>query len=104
MLHPSLYSTSNSSYGAFEKPKASAYTTSGTFLTKSVEAKLSVSKMGPEKKTTLLVVSERSGLAELFTEAALPSTTVVTVKYPSTAQSAFEDLKEKTSQRQNSNS
>ena len=47
MLHPSLYSTSNSSYGAFEKPKVSAYTTSGTFLTKAVEAKeLSVSAMG----------------------------------------------------------
>ena len=82
MLHPSLYSTSNSSYGAFEKPKASAYTTSGTFLSKSVDAKLSVSAMRLDAgKTALLVVSELSGLAELFSDAALPSTTVVTLKY-----------------------
>ena len=95
MLHPSLYSTSNSTYGAFEKPKPSAYTTSGTFLTKAVEAKeLSVSAMGLDAgKTALLVVSEGSELLDLFTQTALPSTTVVTLKYDLTWEAAIEAVR-----------
>ena len=95
MLHPSLYSTSNSTYGAFEKPKPSAYTTSGTFLTKAVEAKeLSVSAMGLSAgKTALLVASEGSELLDLFTHAKLPSTTVVALKYDSTVETAIEAVR-----------
>jgi len=84
MLHPSLYSTSNSTYGAFEKPKPSAYTTSGTFLSKSVDAKLSVSAMGLDEKTALLIVSEGSQLAEVFTKSALDTTEVILVKHGAT--------------------